>query len=88
MTKITIREIGIHLTQAGRLKSSPLCIYGSDTSPQNAIPIKNINRCIANAIFALSVHKISILYISERMSCRGVVQEDKHGLVISLFYQC
>lgn len=57
MEKLTIKEIGIKLTQAGKLKTSPLCVFGSDTIPANATPIKKINRCIANAIFTLSVDK-------------------------------
>lgn len=64
MVNLTIREIGIKLSQAGRLKATPLCIYGSETIPESAVPIKNINRCIAYAIFALSVHKnINSVYI-------------------------
>ncbi|MFX1281442.1 MAG: DUF169 domain-containing protein [Promethearchaeota archaeon] len=57
MEKLTIKEIGIKLTQAGKLKTSPLCVFGSDIIPANASPIKKINRCIANAIFTLSVDK-------------------------------
>lgn len=64
MVNLTIKEIGIKLTQAGKLKLSPLCVYGSETVPENSIPIKNINRCIANAIFSISTDKnISSVYI-------------------------
>ncbi len=64
MVNLTIKEIGVKLAQAGRLKASPLCVYSSDTVPDNAIPIKMINRCIANAIFSLSVNKnINAIYI-------------------------
>jgi hypothetical protein len=64
MINFTIKEIGIKLAQAGRLQSSPLCIFGSDTVPEKSILIKKINRCIANAIFTLSVHKeINSIYI-------------------------
>ncbi|MFX1470406.1 MAG: DUF169 domain-containing protein [Promethearchaeota archaeon] len=64
MVNYTIREVGMKLAQAGRLKPSPLCIYGSETVPKRAIPIKKINRCIANAIFTLSINKeVSSIYI-------------------------
>ena len=64
MVYLKVNEIGIKLKQAGKLESSPLSIYASNTAPQNAIPIKKINRCIANAIFTLSIHKnISLAYI-------------------------
>ena len=66
MVNLTIREIGLKLSQAGRLKAAPLCIYGSETIPEGAVPIKDINRCIANSIFDLSVHKnINSVYIGK-----------------------
>jgi hypothetical protein len=66
MVNLTVREIGLKLSQAGRLKATPLCIYGSETIPESAIPIKDINRCIANAIFNLSVDKsINSVYIGK-----------------------
>ncbi|MFW9882491.1 MAG: DUF169 domain-containing protein [Candidatus Thorarchaeota archaeon] len=67
MTILTIKEIGIRLTQAGKLKASPLCVYGSENIPENATPIYKINRCIANAIFTLSTDKnISSTYIGNK----------------------
>ncbi|MFW9970672.1 MAG: DUF169 domain-containing protein [Candidatus Odinarchaeota archaeon] len=68
MVNLTIREIGNKLSQAGRLKTTPLCIYGSETIPESAVPVKDINRCIANAIFDLSVHKnINSVYIGNEV---------------------
>ncbi|MFW9867933.1 MAG: DUF169 domain-containing protein [Candidatus Thorarchaeota archaeon] len=57
METLSIKEISMKLTQAGRLKASPLCVYGSELVPNNAVPISKINRCIANTIFTLSVDK-------------------------------
>ncbi|MHA2036620.1 MAG: DUF169 domain-containing protein [Promethearchaeota archaeon] len=57
MEDLTIKEIGYNLAQAGRLKASVLCVYGSETIPVNAVPMKKINRCLANAIFSLSSQK-------------------------------
>jgi hypothetical protein len=57
MTNLAINEIGIKLVKAGRLETAPLCVYGSKIVPKNAVPIKKVNRCIANAIFSLSIKK-------------------------------
>ena len=66
MKILTIKEIGEKFTQAGRLQARPLCIYGSDIIPKNAIPINTINRCFANAIFTLAIKKeYNTLYIGE-----------------------
>ncbi|MFW9875761.1 MAG: DUF169 domain-containing protein [Candidatus Thorarchaeota archaeon] len=68
MEKLTIKEVGIKLTRAGKLKASPLCVYGSETLPENTIPIYKINRCIANAIFMLSTDKdLSSVYIGNNI---------------------
>jgi hypothetical protein len=64
MVNITIKEIGIKLKQAGRLETTPLCVYGSEIIPKNGIPITQLNRCIANAIYTLSIHEtINSIYI-------------------------
>ena len=66
MVDLTSKEIGIKLAQAGKLKTNVLCVYGSETIPVAATPIKEINRCIANSIFTLSVqNNIDTLYIGE-----------------------
>lgn len=66
MTRSSIKEIGLKLREAGRLESIPLVIYGSEEIPENATPIKEINRCIANAIYALSIHKeVNTIYIGD-----------------------
>lgn len=57
MAHLIVKDIGSKLKQAGKLDSNPLSIYGSEQVPENAVPIKEINRCIANAIFTLSIHK-------------------------------
>jgi hypothetical protein len=68
MVNITIKEIGMKLIQAGRLQTTPLCIYGSETYPKGAIQISKVNRCIARAIFTLSINKeIDALYIGENV---------------------
>ena len=56
MENSSIKEIGENIVKAGRLETRPLCIYGSETIPKGAIPIRKINRCIAYGIFSLSVN--------------------------------
>ena len=64
MAFLTSKEIGIKLKKAGQLETDPLCICGSETIPKNAIPIKDLNRCIAKSIFSLSSRKdIDAIYI-------------------------
>ncbi|KKM58359.1 hypothetical protein LCGC14_1549520, partial [marine sediment metagenome] len=66
MVGLTIKEIGTKLTQAGMLKTSVLCVYGSDTIPVDATPMRKINRCLAKVIFTLSAQKIiNKVYIGE-----------------------
>ena len=57
MIGMVIKEIGSKLKKAGKLETNPLCIYGSERIPRDGIPIKDINRCIAHAIFDLSINK-------------------------------
>ncbi len=66
MVDLSNREIGTKLAQAGMLKTSVLCVYGLEKIPANIIPIRKLNRCLANAIFTLSAQKnVSSVYIGE-----------------------
>ncbi len=61
-----IKDIALNLKEAGRLTCSPLCIYGSEFIPKNSISITKINRCIASAIFTLSIDdNLESLYIGK-----------------------
>ena len=46
MKVLSIKEIGEKLTQAGKLKARPLCIYGTENIPNKSTPSNKINRCI------------------------------------------
>jgi len=60
----TVKEISLKLKQAGKLETTPLCVYGSENIPQNGILITQLNRCIANAIYNLSIHEtINSIYL-------------------------
>jgi hypothetical protein len=68
MAVTTVKEIGLKLKQAGRLETTPLCVYGSETIPENGIPITQLNRCIANATYNLSINEtIKTIYIGINM---------------------
>ncbi len=51
MGSLSILEIGQKINFAGRLKAKPLCVYGTETIPENAIPITSLNQCLVKAIF-------------------------------------
>jgi len=59
MSGISIKEIGSRLSVAGRLRSKPLCVYGSGDIPDGAKPITSIDRCLAKAIFEASLQERS-----------------------------
>lgn len=47
---ISISEVGAKLTIAGKLRTRPLCAYGSKTPPSGAVPSTSISWCIAQAM--------------------------------------
>ncbi len=59
ISELSIKEIGEKITIAGRLKLKPLCVYGSGSIPDGAIPITSIDRCLAKAIFMAALSKNS-----------------------------
>lgn len=71
----SVKEIGNALEKAGRLKYEPLCIYGTDSPPNDAISSTELHFCIANAIIALSLQKeknaIFFSKDTKRKSCPG-----------------
>lgn len=74
MVDSTISEIGNKLTQAGKLQTRPLCVYGSMTIPEGIAPSTSIGTCIAKAIVTLAFHeKTRPIYVSADMpeTCCG-----------------
>lgn len=55
ITSVSIKEIGEKLLLAGRLKSRPLCVYGSETIPEGGKPITSVDRCLAKAMASASL---------------------------------
>jgi len=53
----TIKEIGESLKRAGMLETAPLCVYGSDTIPEGAVPMVNIDTCSAKVVLTVAVRK-------------------------------
>jgi hypothetical protein len=54
---MSIKEIGKNLTIAGRLEARPLCIYGSETIPVDAVPSTELHFCVSNAMIALALRE-------------------------------
>ncbi len=50
-------EIGMRLSTAAKLKLRPLCVYGSEEAPADAVPTTAISYCVAEAVYALAVGK-------------------------------
>lgn len=57
MSELSISEIGRKLTQAGRLETRPLCVYGSTEIPEGTVPSTSTGPCIAKAIVTLAFHE-------------------------------
>lgn len=68
MQSLSISEVGSKLTQAGRLKIRPLCVYGSEKIPEGVVPSTSMSRCIARAILTLALReKMSPIYVAAGM---------------------
>ena len=51
---LLISEVGMKLRLAGRLRSRPLCVYGSRAIPEAAMPSTSISSCVAKAILTVA----------------------------------
>ncbi len=52
-----IKEIGESLKRAGMLETKPLCVYGQDTLPEDAVPMVEVDSCAAKAILTAAMDK-------------------------------
>lgn len=71
---LNLKELGRKLTKAGRLKSHPLYVYGTDEIPEGAVPSYTVDRCIAKAIrISASFEDTPPLYIeaAHEQCCGG-----------------
>lgn len=55
MSGLSIKKIGENISIAGRLKTTPLCVYGSECAPEGAKQITSVDGCLAKAIFKASL---------------------------------
>lgn len=63
---VTIKEIGESLKRAGMLETIPLCVYGSDSIPEDAVSMVTIDTCAAKAILtAAAVKNTPPLYMGQ-----------------------
>jgi len=61
---LSVKEMGKKLTEAGRLKLRPLCVYATDEVPQGAVPSYSVDRCVAKAIYTSTLcEEVAPLYI-------------------------
>jgi hypothetical protein len=52
-----VKYLGEKLTEAGRLKLRPLCVYGADEIPEGAVPSHEVDRCVAKAIYSSALYE-------------------------------
>jgi hypothetical protein len=70
----SLEELGNKLTEAGRLKLRPLCVYGTDEIPEGAIPSYKVDRCVAKAVYVSALfEETPPLYVEEghEQCCAG-----------------
>ncbi len=71
---IRLEELGRRLTEAGRLKLRPLCVYSTDEIPDGAVPSYTVDRCIAKSIYiSASFEETPSIYIEagHEQCCTG-----------------
>ena len=75
MLELSNREIAERLTAAVNLDRTPLCIYGSEILPSEAVSSIEISKCIPKAIFFMAEDdKLNAIYIEKdekRKCCPG-----------------
>jgi hypothetical protein len=68
MQELSVSQVGNRLTQAGRLRIRPLCVYGSQRIPEGVAPSTSVSRCVARAIFTLATRqKTPPIYVTANM---------------------
>jgi hypothetical protein len=55
---LSIRRIGESLANAAHMKTSPICVFGSDRAPENAIRSSRINSCLAQSMYEIAEGRI------------------------------
>jgi hypothetical protein len=56
---LSIMQIGAFLAQAVNMKTWPLCVYGSDRIPENAVLSSSISECLASAIYQIADGRVT-----------------------------
>ncbi len=49
------KTIGKKLTQAARLSGRAVCVFGSEDAQQGSVKIANVDRCLARAVYKISL---------------------------------
>lgn len=74
--KLSIRQIGERLADAVNMKTSPICVYGSDRKPEDAILSSLISTCLAQSMYLIAEGNIlSPVYVGNepgQVFCRCI----------------
>ncbi|AKB28076.1 hypothetical protein MSSIT_1357 [Methanosarcina siciliae T4/M] len=71
---LSVEKLRKKLTEAGRLKLRPLCVYATNEVPNGAVPSHTVDRCIAKAVYTSALFKETpALYIEagHEQCCAG-----------------
>jgi hypothetical protein len=74
LSRLSVSEIGRRLAEAGRLRTRPLCVYGTPEIPEGVAPSTSVSTCVARAIVTVAFHeKQSPIYVAAEMqeTCCG-----------------
>lgn len=68
---LSIRRIGESLANAVHIKTSPICVYGSDRAPENAMRSSRINSCLAQSMYEIAEGRIQYSVYAEGDADQG-----------------
>ncbi|AKB22207.1 MULTISPECIES: hypothetical protein [unclassified Methanosarcina] len=54
---LSVEDMGEKLSEAGRLKLRPLCVYGTNVLPEGAVPSYTVDRCVAKTVYTAALLK-------------------------------
>ena len=58
--RLSIRQIGAVLANAVNMKTRPVCVYGTDHIPENAVSSSLLSDCLAANIFQIAEAKVKV----------------------------
>jgi hypothetical protein len=57
LSKLSIKDVGAGLARAVNMRARPICVYGSDSIPDDGVEAASIGTCVAGAMYSLAVSR-------------------------------